>query len=223
MNAITIEQIEFLRNKLPEIVKQFNEKNNCNTKIFEWTKLTKVQVNKHNGSCLKSQSNFVIIDNLFDESVEKLEFAIGFILVDDKWMPVFEGDTLYHGTTEVKVYESYRTALKRLSPEMMGIWEVNCKRNHNGLDIEYFKPLSKLTFQPVPDRKADYYTIIYEDEVISIPRPIKNELKEFSVSHKELFASSCFGRTYYFFNPEDRNKFNVTVDNFLESLKVNYK
>jgi len=221
-HAITIEQILYLRNKLPEIVKQFNEKNNCNTKIFEWTKLTKVQVNKHNGSCLKSQSNFVIIDNLFDESVEKLEFAIGFILVDDKWMPVFEGDTLYHGTTEVKVYESYRSALKR-HPEMMGIWEVNCKRNHNGLDIEYFKPLSKLTFLPVPERKVKYYTIIYEDEVISIPRPIKNELKEFGGSHKELFTSSCFGRTNYFFNEEDRNKFNITVDNFLESLKVNYK
>lgn len=25
------------------------------------------------------------------------------------------------------------------------------------------------------------------------------------------------------FNEEDRNKFNVTVDNFLESLKANYK
>jgi YHS domain-containing protein len=222
MNAITIEQIEFLRNKLPEIVKQFNEKNNCNTKIFQWIKLTKVEVNNYNGSSYKIESNYFSIDDLFDLSVEKLEFSIGFILVDDKWMPVFEGDTLYHGTTEVKVYESYRSALKRY-PEMMGIWEVNCKRNHNGLDIEYFKPLSKLTFQPVPERKAEYYTIIYEDEVISIPRPIKNELKEFGVSHKKLFASSCFGRTYYFFNEEDRNKFNVTVDNFLESLKANYK
>lgn len=37
-HAITTEQIEFLRNKLPEIVQLFNEKNNCNTKIFEWTK-----------------------------------------------------------------------------------------------------------------------------------------------------------------------------------------
>lgn len=224
MNAITNQQIDFIRNHLPEIVKRFNEDNKCNTKVSQWTKLTKVQVNKYNGSSYNIESNFVSIDDLLDPSVEKLEFAIGFILVDDNWIPVFGGDTMYHGEIEVKVYEAYRVAIANAKSSNRMAWEVKCKRKHDGVDIDYFMPLNKLSF--VKKYQTKYCTIEMSEssQLVSFPRPIKNQLGDFKDEITEVFSTSGFGGvTYHFFTEKDRNTFNTEVSNFLESLKSDYK
>lgn len=219
MNKITAEQIGFLRNQLPEIVKQFNDIHKCDTKGYQWTKLTKVQVNKYNGSSYKIESNFVSIDDLLDPSVEKLEFAIGFILVDDNWIPVFGGDTMYHGEIEVKVYNGY---IHRDYANLRdsNLWEVKC---FSGEDVNYFMPLNELSF--VKKYQTKYYTIEMPEssQLVSFPRPIKNQLGDFKDEVKEVFSISVFGKTYHFFTEKDRNTFNTEVSNFLESLKSDYK
>lgn len=231
MNAITKQQIDFIRNKqqidfiknhLPEIVKRFNEDNKCNTKVSQWIKLTKVQVNKSNRSSYKIESDFVSIDDLLDPSVEKLEFAIGFILVDDNWIPVFGGDTMYHGEIEVKVYNEY---IHRDYANLQGLkfWEVKCFRKHDGEDVNYFMPLKELSF--VKKYQTKYYTIEMPEspQLVSFPRPINNQLEDFKDEAKEVFSISVFGKTYHFFTEKDRNTFNTEVSNFLESLKSDYK
>ena len=208
MNAITTEQIEFLRYKLPEIVKQFNEKNNCNTKIFEWTKC------HFKGGSLQP-SKLITIENLLDPLVEKLEFAEGFVFNEKSlsWIPVFVGDTLYYrGRQKVTVTEGHRTKLLCRNKSIM------CQGNGMGgfpiaikiYELEVERKSETLSFGIInPDGKSD---------TLSIPRPIKNT----DTLEGDYWYTTVLGNKYYFLTEEDRNNFIKTIQKSLEYLKVEY-
>lgn len=208
MNGITSEQIEFLRDKLPEIVQFFNEKNNCNTKIFEWTKL-------HFKDGSLQPSKLITIENLLDPLVEKLEFAEGFVFNEKllSWIPVFVGDTLYYrGRQKVTVTEGHRTKLLCWNKGIM------CQGNGMGgfpiaiknYELEFERNSETLSFGIInPDGKSD---------TLSIPRPIKNT----DTLEGDYWYTTVLGNKYYFLTEEDRNNFIKTIQKSLEYLKVEY-
>lgn len=205
MNGITSEQIQFLRNKLPEIVRLFNDRNNCNTKIFEWTKL------HFKGGSLQP-SKLITIENLLDPLVEKLEFAEGFVFNKKllSWVPVFVGDTLYYrGRQKVTVTEGHRTKLLYWNKSIM------CQGNGMNLpieihELEFERKSETLSFGVInPDGKSD---------TLSIPRPIKNT----DTLEGDYWYTTVLGNKYYFLTEEDRNNFIKTIQKSLEYLKVEY-
>lgn len=206
MNGITSEQIEFLRNKLPEIVQLFNEKNNCNTKIFEWTKL-------HFKDGSLQPSKLITIENLLDPLVEKLEFAEGFVFNEKllSWIPVFVGDTLYYrGRQKVTVIEGHRTKPLYCNKSIM-CQGFNDRLPIKNYELEFERNSETLSFGIInPDGKSD--------TLWSIPRPIKNT----DSLEGDYWYTTVLGNKYYFLTEEDRNNFIKTIQKSLEYLKVEY-
>lgn len=212
MNGITSEQIEFLRNKLPEIVREFNEKNNCNTKIFEWTKL-------HFKDGSLQSSKLITIENLLDPLVEKLEFAQA-VIFNKKlltWVPVFAGDTMYYlGHAKVIIKPENYSRLELRQTYILCQF-VNSNKDSFAVvqqlaisDLHFDRISKTLSFGVInPDGKSD---------TLSIPRPIKNT----DTLEGDYWYTTVLGNKYYFLTEEDRNNFIKTIQKSLEYLKVEY-
>lgn len=212
MNGITSEQIQFLRDKLPEIVQLFNEKNNCNTKIFEWTKL-------HFKDGSLQPSKLITIENLLDPLVEKLEFAEGFVFNEKllSWIPVFAGDTMYYlGHAKVIIKpENY----SRLELRQTYILCQFVNSNKDSFAVVQQLAISDLHFDRIS--KTLSFGIINPDgksDTLSIPRPIKNT----DILEGFCWYTTVLGNKYYFLTEGDRNNFIKTIQKSLEYLKVEY-
>jgi len=212
MNGITSEQIQFLRDKLPEIVQLFNEKNNCNTKIFEWTKL-------HFKDGSLQPSKLITIENLLDPLVEKLEFAQA-VIFNKKlltWVPVFAGDTMYYlGHAKVIIKPENYSRLELRQTYILCQF-VNSNKDSFAVvqqlaisDLHFDRISKTLSFGVInPDGKSD---------TLSIPRPIKNT----DTLEGDYWYTTVLGNKYYFLTEEDRNNFIKTIQKSLEYLKVEY-
>lgn len=227
MNAITTEQIEFLRNQLPDIVKRFNEKHKCNTKLFEWTRLY-----FKDGSL--QPDRLLTIESLIDPSVERLVFAQGFVY-DKKllyWRPVFAGDVLYynnntkHTICATNMSTASYSRLNRLYYKGHS-YILCCPLKSPGssvgtdlLNLNYLD-INKLSFYP----KSDVLTYVMtnldgERETLELPRPIKNT--DALAGSGNYWYTNILGVNYYFLTEEDRNEFVRVIYKSLKYSEVDY-
>lgn len=221
MNGITTEQIEFLRNQLPEIVRIFNEKNKCNTKIFEWTRLY------FKGGSLQPD-RLLTIESLIDPSVERLEFAQGFVY-DNKllyWKPAFVGDVLYYNNTKATICDTNMSTVsysRLIVANYKGSYILCSHKSSLGNDlfkIDYLD-INQLSFYPKS------YVLTYdmtnldgERETLELPRPIKNT--DALAGSGNYWYTNILGVNYYFLTEEDRNEFIKVIQKSLKYSEVDY-
>lgn len=231
MNGITTEQIEFLRNQLPDIVKRFNEKHKCNTKLFEWTRLY------FKDGSLKPD-RLLTIESLIDPSVERLVFAQGFVY-DNKllyWRPVFAGDVLYYNNntknTICGTNMSTASYNRLIGANYKGHSYILCcplkspvkspgsSLGTDLLNLNYLD-INQLSFYPKSDVLTyDMTNLDGERETLELPRPIKNT--DTLAGSGNYWYTTILGIKYYFLTAEDRDKFIKVIQKSLKYSEVEY-